>query len=71
MKRLRTKLDLNQWRSTQEVIDWFNGLENKHELKFIKFDIDYQGIAKQNHQMGKISGTSPHWMQSGHELRDM
>ena len=49
MKRLRTKLDLNQWRSTQEVIDWFNGLENKQELKFIKFDIEsfYPSITKE------------------------
>ena len=39
MARLRTRLNLNQWRSTQEVIDWFNGLEDKKSLKFVKFDI--------------------------------
>ena len=35
MARLRTRLDLNQWRSTQEVVDWFNGIEDKQKLKFI------------------------------------
>ena len=48
MIRLRKQLNLNQWRSTQEVIDWFNGLENKRNLKFIKFDIEsfYPSITK-------------------------
>ena len=39
MIRLKKKLNLNQWRSTQEVMDWFNGLKDKKKLKFIKFDI--------------------------------
>ena len=49
MARLRTKLDLNQWRSTQEVVSWFNGLKNKQKLKFIKFDIEsfYPSITKE------------------------
>ena len=49
MTRLRTRLDLNQWRSTQEVVDWFNSLENKQKLKFIKFDIEsfYPSITKE------------------------
>ena len=49
MVRLRKKLDLNQWRSTQEVIDWFKGLQNKQKLKFIKFDIEsfYPSITKE------------------------
>ena len=49
MARLRTRLDLNQWRSTQEVVDWFNGIEDKQKLKFIKFDIEsfYPSISKE------------------------
>ena len=27
---LRYSLYLNQWKNTQEVIDWFKGIENKH-----------------------------------------
>ena len=49
MVRLRRRLNLNQWRSTQEVIDWFNGLEDKKSLKFVKFDIVsfYPSITKE------------------------
>ena len=27
---LRYSLYLNQWKNTQEVIDWYKGIENKH-----------------------------------------
>ena len=36
---LRSKLNLNQWRSTQDVISWFNRIPNKHKQLFIQFDI--------------------------------
>ena len=39
----------NQWRNTNQVIDWFNKLENKPSLSFLKFDIVsfYPSINKQ------------------------
>ena len=36
---LRNSLLLNQWKNTQEVIDWFKGIDNKQHYKFIMFDI--------------------------------
>ena len=33
------KADVNQWRSTKEVIRWFNNLENKKQLSYLTFDI--------------------------------
>ena len=35
---LRNSLHLNQWKNTQEVINWFKGIENKQHYKFIMFD---------------------------------
>ena len=37
--QLRDRLELNQWRSTYEVIDWFNSLDNKTRRSFIQLDI--------------------------------
>ena len=28
-----------QWQSTTQVLDWFKGLKNKHQLTFLQFDI--------------------------------
>ena len=36
---VRTKLNLNQWRSTQDVISWFKAIQNKQKGHFIQFDI--------------------------------
>ena len=36
---IRNKTLLNQWRNTEEVLKWFNNIENKHECKFFKLDI--------------------------------
>ena len=30
---LRNSLHLNQWKNTQEVIDWFKGIDNKQHYK--------------------------------------
>ena len=35
----RRKADVNQWRSTKEVIRWFNNLEDKKQLSYLTFDI--------------------------------
>ena len=46
---LRNSLHLNQWKNTQEVIDWFKGIDNKQRYKFIMFDIKdfYPSISKE------------------------
>ena len=36
---LREILNLNQWRNTQNVIEWFGNIENKNRHTFISFDI--------------------------------
>ena len=33
------KTEVNQWRNTATVINWFKNLLDKHQRKFIKFDI--------------------------------
>ena len=38
-KNIREAMDLNQWRNTDTIIDWFKGIRNKHLCKFIIFDI--------------------------------
>ena len=38
-KRLCTSLNINQWKNTESVIDWFKRIEQKHLYKFIMFDI--------------------------------
>ena len=46
---LGNSLHLNQWKNTQEVIDWFKGIDNKQHYKFIMFDIKefYPSILKE------------------------
>ena len=46
---LRNSLHLNQWKNTQEVIDWFKGIDNEQIYKFIMFDIKdfYPSISKE------------------------
>ena len=48
-ENLRNSLQLNQWKNTQEVIDWFKGIDNKQRYKFIMFDIKdfYPSISKE------------------------
>ena len=36
---LRTILNVNQWRNTQNVIEWFGNIEQKSRHSFISFDI--------------------------------
>ena len=39
---LRMKTNLNSWKNTPSVIDWFKNLQNKKKLSFIEFDVcDY------------------------------
>ena len=48
-KELLAKLKLNQWKSTENAIDWFKKIERKHECKFVVFDIEqfYQSIKEE------------------------
>ena len=36
---LRKILNLNQWKNTQNVIEWFGNIKGKHRHSFISFDI--------------------------------
>ena len=38
-RTLRNKLNLNQWINTNDVLKWFNDLENKSRQSFLVFDI--------------------------------
>ena len=33
------KTEVNQWKNTSKVINWFNNIENKKDCSFIQFDI--------------------------------
>ena len=48
-KELKEATGLTQWESDLKCIDWFNALENKSQLKFIKCDIDsfYPSISEE------------------------
>ncbi|XP_065645218.1 uncharacterized protein LOC136075711 [Hydra vulgaris] len=37
---LRNKLNLQQWKNTIDVINWFSIIENKNDCTFIQFDIN-------------------------------
>ena len=39
MNEIKYAVNLNQWRSTAEVIGWFQSIRDKKSAKFIKFDI--------------------------------
>ena len=48
MGDLRSKTNLNLWKSTDSVITWFTKLQDKRSLRFISFDIcDYYGSITQ------------------------
>ena len=36
---VRSSTQSNQWRSTASVIQWFKNIKNKHNCKFLKYDI--------------------------------
>ena len=46
---IREHFSFNQWKNTQNVIDWFNEISNKKLLKFLVFDIKefYPSIKEQ------------------------
>ena len=38
-QNLRNKLQFNQWKNSENVLDWFKKIKNKNNYVFIKFDI--------------------------------
>ena len=38
-QEIRKKANVNQWKNTSNVINWFNNIENKKDFSFIQFDI--------------------------------
>ena len=48
-KEIREKLELKQWQSTDEVLKWFNKIENKKSKSFLQMDIVefYPSITKE------------------------
>ena len=47
--KIREKTQMNQWRNTKSVIEWFKAIKNKSKSSFIKFDIVefYPSISKE------------------------
>ena len=39
VNHIRSQLELNLWKNTDDVITWFEKTDNKHCFKFFKFDI--------------------------------
>ena len=37
---IRAKTGLNQWQSTDQVLQWFTGFENKKDYRFFKYDVE-------------------------------
>ena len=47
-KELQNKLQLQHWKNTAAVINWFKKMENKTKYKFMVFDIkDFQTFISQ------------------------
>ena len=38
-KELRHKLNLNKWKNTEDIINWFKSIKDKQHCKFVIFDI--------------------------------
>lgn len=49
VKEIKSKTALNQWKNSHDVIKWFQNLEDKKNLTFLKFDIVsfYPSISKE------------------------
>ena len=48
-KELRHNFNLNQWRNTEDFIDWFKGINEKQLCKFVIFDIeDFYPLIKES-----------------------
>ena len=45
-KCIKSSLTVNQWRNSDDVIEWFVNIENKHACTFVQFDIDSASVRK-------------------------
>ena len=63
---MRNKLQFNQWKISDNVIDWFKKIKNKNNYVFIKFDIAefYPSISE------TILGTAIHFAEDHVEFTD-
>ena len=52
-KRLCTSLNINQWKNTASVIEWFKRIEQKHLYNFIMFDIKIFYLSIQEELLNK------------------
>ena len=39
VKKIKVKAEVNLWRNSTEVIDWFSKIQNKRNVSFLKFDV--------------------------------
>ena len=53
-QEILTKTDVNQWKNTSNVINWFNNIENKKDCSFIQFEIKefYPSITEETLEEG-------------------
>ena len=56
LTELRRATGLSQWRNDLAVVNWFNSLERKENLKFIELDIVqfYPSITKELFTLGRL-----------------
>ena len=56
ISNLKVKTKLTQWKNDLAVIDWFNSLENKRNLRFIELDIVsfYPSISKELFNLARL-----------------
>ena len=64
---IRNKLNLPQWRSTNDAISWFKNLEDNQERKLVKFDIIsfYPSITR------KLLLNAMHWAKEHTEMSEV
>ena len=66
---LKEKLGVNQWKSTQMVIDWFKSIENKERYTFTVFDIkDFYPSIKESLLLEALNFAATHVKISKSEL---
>ena len=49
VSKVKSATNLNLWQNSDQVIEWFSGLQNKNKLTFFKFDVVsfYPSISKE------------------------
>ena len=67
VKNIRNKTGANLWTNTRDVIEWFNKIENKGNLNWMKFDIEqfYPSISKE------MFNKTIDWAKNHHNFTDL